>query len=313
MNIAAKFSIIVIFCLVISHDSKAQLCLLSDEFEGLVLDSSWMHFQQEYYSVDVSNGQLSMDIDGSNCNNNCPWFHSQSAGFVYKNVTGDFDLISVVESEESSGSNSGNDINNDTQLGGLMARNGNSNSENYVFNVVGTRFDIPSIETKSTTNNSSGTIEHFGISNTRAELRMTREGSTFNMYSRDIGDSIWIHRSMFDRPDLPDTLQVGLIAYAFESYPENLVVKFEYMKFSEISKINKWLGGDGMWNNPNMWSLNVVPDSTHHVVFDNTQMQTIQILQNENFKCYNLEIIGDLTELIIEGQFRLMSNYFSCN
>jgi len=55
-----------------------------------------------------------MDIDGTNCNNNCPWYHSQSTGFIYKNIIGDFDLISVVEFEESSGANSGNDISNDT-------------------------------------------------------------------------------------------------------------------------------------------------------------------------------------------------------
>jgi len=232
-----------------------------------------------------------------------------------------------------------------TPLGGLMARNGDSNSENYVFNVVGTRFDIPSIETKSTTNKSSGTIEHFGISTTRAELRMTREGSIFNMYSQNIGDTIWIHRSVFNRIDLPDTLQVGVIAYAFESYPEDLLVKFDYVKFSEFSKmnypeaeprgitslnamllnvfrrrasgyflrINKWMGGDGMWNNPNMWSLNAVPDSTQSVVIDNPQIQTIQMLQNEDFKCFNLEIIGGLTELVIDGQFSLKAKDTDCD
>jgi len=302
----------VLFCFLTYYISSAQICLLSDEFEGQSLDSEWLHYQSQYYNTEVSSGQLTIDIEGSNCNNNCPWYHSASAGFIYKNISGDFELISVVQSEEASGSNSGDDISNDTQLGGLMARDGNSGSENYVFNVVGKRFDVSSIETKSTTNNSSGTIEHFGIINTRAELRMSRQGSVFNMYSRDLGDSIWIHRSIFNRPDLPDTLQVGVIAYAFESYPEDLAVKFDYVRFSKITKVNTWVGGNGMWNNNAMWSLNEVPDSTHHVKIDNLQAQTIQILQSETYKCFNLDIQSDLTQLIIEGQLIIQSTNETC-
>ncbi len=303
---------LVLFCFLTLNIVSAQLCVLSDEFDGPTLDSEWLHYQSQYYNAEVSNGQLIMDIDGSVCNNTCPWFHSQSAGFIYKNISGDFELISVVQSEEASGSNMGDDINNDTQLGGLLARNGNSTSENYVFNVVGTRFDIPSIETKSTTNNSSGTIEHFELMNTRSELRMTRQGAIFKMYSRDLGESAWIIRSTFNRPDLPDTLQVGIIAYAFESYPEDLAVKFDYVKFSEFTKINSWLGGNGLWNAPNMWSLNEVPDSTHRVIINNPQTQIIQIIQNEFFECYNLNIQNNLTHLEIKGQLNIKFKNLEC-
>jgi hypothetical protein len=248
-----------------------------------------------------------MDIDGTNCNNNCAWFHTQSAGFIYKLVAGDFDVVCLARSEEASGPNMGGDISNDTQLGGLLARNGNSASQNYVFNVVGTRFDLPSIETKSTTNDNSGTIEHFGITNTQAELRMTREGIIFTMYSRDLGAADWIQRSTFNRPDLPDTLQVGIIAYAFESYPEDLVVKFDYVRFADMVAINKWLGGNGFWQDASRWSLNSVPDSTHSVIIDDPQAQTIQILPTQQFKCLYLDVQGSQTEFIVEGQFEVKS------
>lgn len=292
--------------------SHTQNCQLSDDFAGGSVDPSWVHYQSQYYQAEVSDGFLTMDIDGATCMNNCPWFHGQSAGFLYKNISGNFELISAVESEEASGLNIGDDISNDTQLGGLMAREPNGASENYVFNVVGIRFDDASIETKSTTNGNSGTIEPFGIASTRAELRMTREGSIFRMYSRDLGASEWIHRSTFNRPDLPETLQVGLIAYAFESYPVDLAVKFDYVKFSEFSQVNSWVGGSGLWNDASMWSLAQIPDSSHHVMIDNVQAQTIQIGTGENFGCFSIDVHGLLTEFIVEGQLEVGRHNSGC-
>ncbi len=291
----------------------AQMCQLSDDFTGTSLDPAWSEHQPQFYSAEVSNGHLTIDIDGTACNNNCPWFHSQSAGFIYKDIVGDFEVVAAIASEEASGINAGDDISNDTQLGGLMARNKNGSTENYVFNVVGTRFDVPSIETKSTTNDNSGTIEHFAIGTTRSELRITREGSTFRMYSRELGAADWTHRSTFSRPDLPDTLQVGIIAYAFQSYPEDLAVKVDYIRFSEFTQVNQWLGGHGMWSNQNMWSLNQVPDSSHHVIINNPQTQTIQILSGENFNCHCLEVNGPLTELIVEGELHVGQYKLGCN
>jgi hypothetical protein len=304
---AASLATWLIVCSVFINFANAQITNLSDEFEGVSLDPSWQHYQNQYYTASVDNGQLSMDIDGANCNNNCAWYHAQSAGFIYKLVSGNFEVVCIARSEEASGSNIGDDIANDTQLGGLLARNGLSVSQNYVFNVIGTRFDVPSIETKSTSNNNSGTIEHFGVSSTEAELRMIREGSVFTMYSRDLGATEWTQRSTFSRPDLPDTLQVGVIAYAFESYPEDLVVKFDYVRFSDLVKVNKWLGGSGLWQDAGMWSINSVPDSTHSVIIDNPQAQTIQILPAQQFKCLDLDIQGSQTEFIVDGQFEVKS------
>ena len=189
-----------------------------------------------------------------------------------------------------------------------MARNKNSISENYVFNVVGTRFDIPSIETKSTTNNSSGTIEHFGINATRAELRMTRAGDEFNMYSRPLGSNTWIHRSTFNRPDLPDTLQVGIIAYAFLSYPEELAVRVDYIRFEPSTTVNQWMGGNGLWSNTSNWSLNKIPDHNHAVIINNPTPQVIEILPGESFQCWQLDVMGDSTEFVIDGELEVLAS-----
>lgn len=303
--------LILIFVFSFMKTGVSQLCHLNDEFDTQVLDSSWLQYEPNLFTTEVSNGSLKMDINGVACGNNCPWFHAQSAGFIYKKIVGDFEVIALVESVMASGMNMGNDIDNDTQLGGLMARDMNDASENYVFNVVGTRFDISSIETKSTTNNNSGTIEHFPISITRAELRMTREGMEFKMYSRDLGAHDWILRSSFTRPDLPDTLQVGIIAYAFESYPEDLMVMVDYIRFSKIPKENHWIGGDGYWSESDKWNLNIVPDSRHSVVIDNLEEQSIQLLPGEIFECLQLNVLGDSTVLTVEGVLQVLAN--GCN
>jgi len=296
-------SILVVLCVIgFTQIVSGQNCQFSDEFESETLDTSWNHFQSNYYATNITDGKLCMTIDATECNNNCPWFNDDSAGFIYKNIVGDFDFVSIVESVEASGANQGDDIENDTQLGGIMARNGNSPSENYVFNVVGTRFDIPSIETKSTVNGSSGGgIDYFTIDSTRAELRMVREGAIFNLYSRSIGSENWILRSTIIRNDLPDTLQVGMLAYAFLSYPVDLVTKFHYARFNDVLKTNEWNGGSGMWSDPNNWSLNMVPDSSHQVVFDHTEFQLIQILPNESFKCHSISFIDTFTQFQVEG------------
>lgn len=304
---------LVLFSLLLFNISNAQLCILSDDFEGDTLNSEWQQYGTAYYDLLFDGEQLTMDINNANCSSNCPWYHSESAGFVYKNIVGDFELISVVHAEEASGANAGDDISNDTQLGGLMARNGNSDTENYVFNVVGSRFDNPSIETKSTTNNNSNPIHAFLVATTRSELRMVRSGSVFYMYSRIIGAPTWTLRSTFNRPDLPDTLQVGMIAYAFSSYPQDLAVQFDFIEFSEHTMINSWLGGNGMWSDNTMWSLNVVPDSTHNVIINNSEAQTIQILQNEIFNCYSLDILDNQSQLNIEGQLNVVISTTGCD
>lgn len=292
---------------------QGQTCIFSDEFEGMTLDPSWQHFQHQYYSDTIVDNKLEFTIDAVVCNNNCPWFNSQSAGFIYKVVSGNFDIEARAESVIARGANQGQDINNDTQLAGIMVRDGNTSSENYIFNVVGTRFDIPSIETKTTVNgSSSGGIQHFPINSTTADLRMIREDSLFLLYSRDIGATSWILRSSIIRTDLPNTIQLGLIAYAFQSYPVALKAKFDYIRVQELAQQNEWIGDNGFWDEPNNWSLGIIPNANHHVLFDNAMAQSITIKPTQEFDCYNISITNDSTTINIEGVLNVKSDT-GCN
>ncbi|MFD1162984.1 T9SS type A sorting domain-containing protein [Hwangdonia seohaensis] len=216
----------------------SQISALSDVFNDSILDESWNLFQTQYYQtpVPMNNGFMEMNLDDVECNRTCVWWVDMNAGLIYKEITGDFNVVIAVYTKQKN--NPTQDIDGWTQLAGLMARDPastTSGNENYVFNVAGMRFDNPSIELKSTTNNLSS-IRAFtdNMSGTAAELRMVREGTFFSLYSRQIGSSTWIFRDAFNRPDLPATLQVGLIAYVFEAYPGNLLAQFDYIRFSEV-------------------------------------------------------------------------------
>src|SRR6185503_16622584 len=96
------------------------------------------------------------------------------------------------------------------QLAGLMARS-RSGAENYVFIVVGNDGDGLSVETKTTVNSVSA---YYGPSwgSASAELRLCRFGANFSLYKRRAGEA-WALADTYERPDLPDTLQVGANIY----------------------------------------------------------------------------------------------------
>lgn len=230
---------ILIILFSFTNNTRAQINLLNDEFNTSELDASWNLFNTQYYQtpVPVVDGKMVMNLDDVNCNRTCVWWLDQNAGLIYKNVTGDFDVVAAVYAKQKT--NPDQDIDNWTQLAGLIARDPASTTsglENYVFNVAGIRFGDNSVEIKSTTNNLSSIRPHTDnmSSGSNAEVRMIREGALFSLYSRPIGGQNWMFRNSFTRPDLPETLQVGLIAYVFEAYPGNLLAQFDYIRFSEV-------------------------------------------------------------------------------
>ena len=176
--------------------SYSQINTLSDEFNSSTLDSSWNLFQTQYYEtpVPMNNGQMEKHLDDVECDRTCVWWVDMNAGMIYKEVSGDFDVITAVNTKQKT--NPTQDIDRWTQLAGLIVRDPASTlseNENYVFNVAGMRFDNPSIELKSTTDNLSSIRAYTdNMSGTSSELRIVRENSSFTCYSRPIGNSTWI-------------------------------------------------------------------------------------------------------------------------
>jgi len=121
------------------------------------------------------------------------------------------------------------------RFGGLMARNGGGGGlENYVFIVLGTD-DDPSVETKTTTNSQS-IYQGPPWPGAAGDVRLCRVGSTFQMWVRNTGGG-WQLSNQFERPDLPDSVQVGPIAY--NNAPDQQVrVSFDFVDFEPVGSLN---------------------------------------------------------------------------
>jgi hypothetical protein len=164
---------------------------------------------------------------------NTLWFNADATGaLLYKPVTGNFKLTTAVKARRASDPSKPVGP-TDYQFGGIMARAPNASQENYVFVVVGDRGPTIQTETKSTTNGESS-VKGDDWPSGDAQLRLCRIGSTFHLYARPYDGGTWKIAAQwgppYERKDLPATLQVGPIAYAWTDTPD-LRASFDYVRF----------------------------------------------------------------------------------
>lgn len=212
--------------------AQDDLAGLSDEFDGAEL-SGWTRFDQAYgwpdkiKALDVgatTPGALHLEPHHS------AWVRDLNAPFLFREVTGDFDVRARVRVRGANG-----DIPGGTwSLGGLMARvpNGLSaerwapRAENWHFITTGVGHvaGAQMTETKSTYNSySSLKLRPFATG--WVELRLVRAGMVLVALARPEGEARWQVRDRFYRMENNPAMQVGLIAYttsdAVPPGPEN--------------------------------------------------------------------------------------------
>jgi hypothetical protein len=152
------------------------------------------------------------------------WFQGTRGVLVGQPVTGDFRITATVSATDRAGTPLTDRSDGLVELGGLMARAENAVRENYVFVVVGTDPDGLSVETK-TTRDSNSRFAGPAWPSAAADLRLCRTGSTFSAWKRAAGSAeAWQPAATYDRPDLPETVQVGPNIYA--NGAPDLVVTF---------------------------------------------------------------------------------------
>jgi Protein of unknown function (DUF1349) len=197
------------------------LTSLSDEFNEAGTLAQWKDlatvekFPSKAARLDInttSPGQLYIEPYTST------WFEDYRGVFLYKYVTGDYMVTARVRV---SGKTS--DTPTSTfSLSGLMSRaprnitmkSWTPHGENWLFIATGYGnggIDGPQFETKTTTNSASD----LWLTPSRADwvnLRVLRVGEVFLMLYQFAGGP-WTLSRCFDRPDLPQTLQVGVHAY----------------------------------------------------------------------------------------------------
>lgn len=191
----------------------------NDEFSGPALDPRWQRLGGDALDLSFANGELELRL-----NRHALWFEASQGTLIHQPIQGDFDAVTVVRAR--SASNPEAPPSRFVHLGGLMARDPNKNSENYVFIVVGFDENDLSVETKTTKDNVSQ-YEGPTWGSGDAKLRLCRRGDDFFLYKAQLqGD--WTLAATYNRPDLGDTLQVGLNPYAFsENMTPDLLVRYE--------------------------------------------------------------------------------------
>ena len=193
---------------------------LDDEFDGDL--SAWEVLHPDQAAIRVEGGQLHVEPAAGSL-----WFNARAGVLVHQPIEGDFVATTFASARRLSDPSLPPEP--QYRLGGLMARAPGS-AENYVFIVVGADGDDVSVETKTTVDGAS-TFMGPPFPTGAGQLRVCRVGSTFRMLARETETAAWVERASFERPDLPEVLQVGPMGYANNPDPD-LRVSFDYVRFA---------------------------------------------------------------------------------
>jgi hypothetical protein len=192
--------------------------------------SSYSIVNRDRVEVAGGDGELSLTLTAP-----ALWFNDSTGVLAFKPVTGDFTVTATVRTQKAS--NPSEPPAPAIRLGGLMARDPASDAthvQNYVHIVAGNGpSGVLAIENKTTVNGNS-VYEAPEWPSPDAELRICRAGSTFNLYKRPVGSGTWQLAASYDRPDLPDRLQVGADVYS-PNTPPDLRVRWDDLTYTSTA------------------------------------------------------------------------------
>lgn len=195
-----------------------------DSFDGTGLDPSWRVLHPDLATVSVTNGALRIAPNQGGLAT--IWYQDAEGALVYRNVTGDFTATARVHARLP-GSALPPPVS--YRLGGILARRPGSTAGDRDSVHVALGAGVPTMpvcaEDKTTVDSVSDFLLH-PIPSADGELRLRRRGARFSMAWRPFGVGPWMPLRSHLRPDLPATLQVGLMAYSADA-SANLELRFD--------------------------------------------------------------------------------------
>src|SRR5690349_18630267 len=148
--LAITFAVLVMSGLFFSNQTTSAadpLAALSDDFNDGVISSAWSIHLPNLFQQSEQGGYYSLIPYPQTV-----WYNETEAGFVYKNVSGNFKLTVRLQPRKVGTTNG--TFSDNVQFAGIMFRDPNSDVigiQNYVFNLVG----YNQIEAKTTVNDVS--------------------------------------------------------------------------------------------------------------------------------------------------------------
>ena len=171
-------------------------------------------------AIDVNStnaGYLTINHDGTNTDMFNAVFN---APFIYKEVTGDFDIEVYMDSSGPASNYEG---------GNLVARDPDASAgEDHVRICqywTGGEGGHLAIWAGNTANGTSA--EGYNAEATNPYMRMTRVGNVFTLYSKAALNDAWTQRAQYTRNDFAETVQLGIGATTANT-DDDLTVKFGY-------------------------------------------------------------------------------------
>lgn len=233
---------------------------LSDEFDSVATTDRWQRLNEiEGWNAD----QLNLyDIDTTQSGrmvqqpHTTVWYQNWRGPMAFQNVTGDFSFttqVHVTDRDDIGGSDA-DSVPGDAQFSlagamirtprditnpaadwtpGSMADDGTNDGENYVFLSLGygAAENEFSLEVKTTRNSDSQLeLTSLGQNANSVTVQISRIGSSIITMYQQPGQEWQVHRR-YSRPDMPETLQVGLVSYTdwtkasdFDPFTQNSTV-----------------------------------------------------------------------------------------
>ena len=192
-------------------DGDGDLLPLDEDWESTELPDHWMVLNPGSATLSFTGSDIRIEPDPSTV-----WWQASQSVLVYQLGAGDLMMTAEVRATPGDGSGPPNV---GFRLGGLMMRAPEDAAENYVAIVVGGGQSELAVETKSTMNSQS-TLEASAWPSAAGEFRICRVGDTFRMLARAEPSQAWTVLEDYARPDLPSSLQMGLVAYANDGVPD---------------------------------------------------------------------------------------------
>lgn len=222
-----------------------QMSTLSDEFNRTCSISNWMNVETvegwpqthlESFDVNLSNeGQLTM-IPWTTA-----WFDDYRSTLLFKEVAGDFIFTIFVNSSNKAGDNQPSST---FSLSGAMIRTPTGitdalsewvqGNQNYVFLSIGSAnvTNVPKFEVKSTINSNS-VLNFNPVSGLSALIRLIKIDGAIIVLHQIPGED-FVVRQRYDRSDMPDTLQVGMVTYT--DWPKVSTYTYPFHNFNTLNE-----------------------------------------------------------------------------
>jgi hypothetical protein len=166
------------------------------------------------------------------------WYNEQEHPLVYKEFGGDFVVETYAMALDETDPNL--PTSDDYHSAGLMLRDPASDTGTQNWLMYNTGYQVGETGTEGKTTVDSNSVLTLLPGTFRGRLRICRLGAEYRMFKWLEGETDWTLEHTYTRPDLPGTLQVGMVTNAWppQGGPDrNIEARFDYIRVGSVASV----------------------------------------------------------------------------